>query len=107
MRSKKNNPIVIQFYDYKQMFDSINLKEAISDVFDAGLDDNNLNILYKANKHINMAIKTPNGLTNRQSVHDIVLQGDKFGSLLASVQVDKIGQQCRSVNVPNLSANKI
>ena len=34
LRSKKNNPIVIQFYDYKQMFDSINLKEAISDIHD-------------------------------------------------------------------------
>ena len=53
MRSKKNKPIVIQFYDYKQMFDSINLKEAISDVFNTGLDDDNLNILYKANEEIN------------------------------------------------------
>ena len=94
MRSKKNHPIVIQYYDYKQMFDSINLKEAINDVFDAGLDDDNLNLLYKANQEINMAVKTPHGLTDRQTVRDIVLQGDKFGSLLASVQVDKIGQEC-------------
>ena len=76
------------------MFDSINLKEAISDVFNTGLDDDNLNILYKANEEINMAVKTSHGLTNRQTVNDIVLQGDKFGSLLASVQVDQIGQDC-------------
>ena len=94
MRSKKNKPIVIQFYDYKQMFDSINMKEAISDVFNTGLDDDNLNILYKANEEINMAVKTSHGLRNRQTVNDIVLQGDKFRSLLASVQVDQIGQDC-------------
>ena len=107
MRSKKNTPLVIQFYDYKQMFDSINLKEAINDVFDAGLDDNNLNILYKANRNINMAIKTANGLTNRQTVHDIVLQGDKFGSLLASVQVEKIGQQCMEAGYNYLYKNTL
>ena len=93
-RSKKNKPITIQFYDYKQMFDSINLKEAICDIFDAGLNDVNLNILYKANKEINMAVKTLHGLTDRQTVSDLVLQGDKFGSLLASVQVDQIGKEC-------------
>ena len=41
-----------------------------------------------------MAVKTANGLSDRQIVSDIVLQGDTFGSILASVQVDKIGQDC-------------
>ena len=30
----------------------------------------------------------------RQVVKDIVLQGDTFGSILASVQVDSIGKEC-------------
>ena len=94
LRSKKNKPIVIQYYDYKQMFDSINLKEAINDVYDAGFDDALLNLLYKANQEINMAVKTAHGLTERQTIHNTVLQGDKFSSLLASVQVDRIGQEC-------------
>ena len=94
LRSKKNNPIVIQFYDYKQMFDSINLKEAISDIHDYGLNDDQLNILYQANQAISMAVKTAHGLTERQTIKNTVLQGDKFGSLLASVQVEKIGQEC-------------
>ena len=41
-----------------------------------------------------MAVKTPYGLTERQNVKDIVLQGDTFGSILASVQVDSIGKEC-------------
>ena len=32
MNSKKSRPVVLQFYDYSQMFDSINLQEAISDI---------------------------------------------------------------------------
>ena len=70
LSSKKMKPILLQFYDYSQMFDSIDLKE------------------------IHMAVKTANGLSERQIIRNCVLQGDTFGSILASVQVDKIGQEC-------------
>ena len=33
--------------------------------------------------------------TERQNLKDIVLQGDTWGSLLASVQVDSIGKECQ------------
>ena len=85
------NPVTFQFYDYSQMFDSMNLQSAISDIYDNGVDDDQLALLYGSNKEISMAVKTPNGLSERQTVTDIVLQGDTFGSILASVQVDKIG----------------
>ena len=75
------------------MFDSIDLKQAISDIFDAGVNDDNLALLYKANEEIHMAVKTATGLTKRQVIKDIVLQGDTWGSLLASVQVDSIGKE--------------
>ena len=41
-----------------------------------------------------MAVNTPSGLTQRQKITDSVLQGDTYSSLLASVQVDSIGQEC-------------
>ena len=41
-----------------------------------------------------MAVKTHHELSDRQTVKNIVLQGDTWGSILASVQVDKIGQEC-------------
>ena len=62
-------------------------------MFDAGLNDDNLVLLYKANEEINMAVKTTNGLTDRQVLKDVVLQGDTWGSILASVQVDSIGKE--------------
>ena len=94
LKSKKMKPILFKFYDYSQMFDSINLQSAICDIYDTGVDDDQLVLLYKSNKEINMAVKTANGMSDRQIVSDIVLQGDTFGSILASVQVDKIGQDC-------------
>ena len=94
LKSKKNTPVLLQIYDYKQMFDSINLRQAISDIYETGFKDDNLLLLYKANKEISMAVNTPNGLTERETLEDIVLQGDTWGSILASVQVDTIGQEC-------------
>ena len=91
-KSKNSKPVTLQIYDYAQMFDSIDLGQAISDIFDTGLKDDNLVLLNEANKNIKMAVRTNNGLTDRQTIKDLVLQGDTWGSLLASVQVDTIGR---------------
>ena len=48
------------------MFDSFNLQEAISDIYDAGLDNDTLGLIYKSNFEVSMAVKTPHGLTDRQ-----------------------------------------
>ena len=42
-----------------------------------------------------MAVKTTSGLTEIQVLKDIVIQGDTWGSILASVQVDSIGKECQ------------
>ena len=76
------------------MFDAMNLKKAISDIYDAGLRDDNLILIQKANEQISMAVNTSAGLSERQIIENCVLQGDTWGSLLASVQVDTNGQEC-------------
>ena len=53
------------------------------------MKDDNLVLVYRANKAIQMAVNTPSGLSERQEISDVVLQGDTWGSLLASVQVEK------------------
>ena len=93
LKSKKNKPIVLQIYDYAQMFDSINLEQALSDIFDGGVNDDTLVLLHTANAEIHISVKTPGGLTDRQIVKNIVLQGDTWGSILASNQVDSIGKE--------------
>jgi hypothetical protein len=65
MKSKRMIPVQLQIYDYQQMFDSIDLEQALSDIYDVGVNDDTFSLLYQANKQINMAVKTPNGLTDR------------------------------------------
>ena len=93
-KSKKMKPILLQIYDYAQMFDSVDLEQALSDLYDVGVDDDTLALLHKANKNVYMAVKTPSGLTERQTIRNCVLQGETWGSILASVQVDSIGKEC-------------
>jgi hypothetical protein len=93
LKSKNQKPVQLQIYDYAQMFDSVDLQEALSDLCDSGVTDDTLSLLYQANAEVYMSVKTPEGLTDRQTIRNIVLQGDTWGSLLASVQVDRIGQE--------------
>jgi hypothetical protein len=107
MSSKKKGAVTLQIYDYKQMFDAINLEQAASDIFDVGVSDDNLTMLYNANKDVKMAVNTPNGLSERQTLNDVVLQGDTFGSILASVQVDSIGKEVEETDYGYLYKNEL
>ena len=89
------------------MFDSIDLIEALSDIYNAGVNDDSLSLLHQANAEVQMAVKTPTGLTERQTIRDIVLQGDTFSSILASVQVDTIGQGWMKAGHYYLYKNKL
>ena len=83
----------IQIYDYKKMFDSMELEEAISDIFDSGVRDDSLAPLYDANKNIKVRVKTQSGLGVEQHFKKVVLQGDTWGPIMASNQVDTLGKQ--------------
>ena len=72
------------------MFDGIVLEEGLSVIFDVGIQDDSLKILYEANKKINMSVKTEDGLTDRKEIFSSILQGDTWGTTVASVQSDNL-----------------
>jgi hypothetical protein len=41
-----------------------------------------------------VAVKTPVGITNRGSIYNVITQGDVFGPILCSNQVDTFGKEC-------------
>ena len=104
LSSKKNKPIDIQIKDYKQCFDSMWLEETLNDLYEAGVTDDTLAVLYEANKEVNVAVNTPNGLTLRQKIEKIILQGDVFGPIECSVSVDTFG---KVTNFRGILSNKM
>ena len=98
LKSIKNKPLQVQICDFQQMFDGINLQEAMIDLFDSGVNDNNLTIIHEANTDIKIRVKTPNGLTVEHNLKENVLQGDTLSSIIASNQVDIIGKKLLKEN---------
>ena len=48
---------------------------------------------------LHMSVKTPGGLTRRQIITNTVLQGDTWGSLLASAQADAIAKDVEKAEI--------
>ena len=93
LSSKKNKSARLQVYDYIEMFDSMDLEEAVSDLFNTGVTDDSLCLLYEANTNIKVQVKTPHGLSAENSFQKLVLQGDTWGPTMAANQVDTFGKQ--------------
>ena len=96
--SKTKIPIDIHVYDYKQCFDSLWLKECLNDMFEGGLQNDKLNVLYSANNLVKVVIRTPVGKTTSADIHDVIIQGDVFGGMLCSKQVDTFANECVKEN---------
>ena len=94
LSSKTKKPVDVLIFDYKQCFDSLWLKECLNDLYESGVQDDQLALLYSINSHVNVAIKTPIGRTTRKSIFNVITQGDVFGPILCSNQVDTIGKEC-------------
>ena len=95
---KKKKPVDIQIYDYKQCFDSLWLEECLNDMYEGGMRDDKLNLLHNANSLVNIVVRTPVGKTESGDIKNVVIQGDVFGPILCSKQVDLFGKECLEQN---------
>ena len=68
--------------------------ETINDLYEAGIQDDELPLIYKSDETSEIAVNTPFGITARETVHKIVMQGEVLAPLKCSVQVDTIGKEC-------------
>ena len=71
LSSKHNTPVTLQVYDYTQMFDSMDLEESVGDLFDSGVKDDTLALLYNANTNIKVRVKTPAGLSEEMNFRNL------------------------------------
>ena len=77
------------------MFDGLDVKTTLNDLYDNGVKDDNFALIYKLYENSNVSIKTPMGLTERRRVdREIITQGDCLGPILASSTVDTFGKEC-------------
>ena len=67
-------------------------------MYEGGMKDNKLNLLHNANSLVNIVVRTPVGKTDSGDIKNVVIQGDVFGPMLCSKQVDMFGKECLEEN---------
>ena len=79
-------------YNVEQCFDSLWLQEVITCLYETGLKNDELPLLFLENRNAQVAVKTPGGLSKRVNISNIIMQGSVWGSLCCVVLVDKLGK---------------
>ena len=79
-------------YDVAKCFDSLWVQECINDMFDAGIQNDKLNLLHLLNENAQVAAKTSSGLTERKDIPNIIMQGTVWGGMFCTTTMDKLGK---------------
>ena len=88
----KEDPIQIQVGDIDKCFDKLWLQKTTNGLFEAGIQNDKLNLLYNENRSTKVAIKVNNQITRRVTMRDLELQGSVWGSIKCTVSMDKINK---------------
>ena len=85
-------PCEIGIYDIAKAFESLWAQECINDLYDAGVKDDKLVLLHLENQSAQVAVKTSSGITNRETIHNVIMQGTVTGGLLCTSTTDKLAK---------------
>ena len=85
-------PVDVQVYDVDKCFDALWMQECINDLYETGFQNDKLALLFLENQNAEIAIKTTNGLSKRESITNVVMQGTVWGSLFCTATMDKLGK---------------
>ena len=94
------DPVDVQVFDIEKCFDALWVEECINDIYEAGLDNDKLALIFLENQNANIAVKTSNGKSARVNIQNIIMQVAVWGSLLCTATMDKLGQL--AYNTPSL-----
>ena len=79
-------------YDVEKCFDSLWTHECINDLYETGLKNDKLTLLFNMNQHAQIAVKTNFGMTKRESISNVIMQGTVWGSLHCTSTMDKLAK---------------
>ena len=78
------------FYDTEKCFDSLWLDDCINSLYENGVKDDILDLIYRLNQKAEIVVRTPIGETDPFVVNDLVRQGTVLGPILNNCSFDQI-----------------
>ena len=91
-RHDKTQAIDLAVYDVHKCFDEMWLKESINDLYTAGLQNDHLNLIYLTNQSAQVAVKSSQGLSERFTISEKVMQGTVWAGLMCTTTMEKLGK---------------
>jgi len=85
-------PCEVGVYDIAKAFDSLWAQECINDMYDAGCRDDKLVLMHLQNQNAQIAVKTSSGVTSRETIHNVIMQGTVTGGLCCTTTTDKLAK---------------
>ena len=80
--SKENGEALdCQVFNIEKCFDALWLHKVINCLYEAGLRNDKLPLLFLENKNAQVAVKTNNKISSRVNIKDIIMKGSVWGSL--------------------------
>ena len=80
----------LMFGDAVKCFDKLWLKDCLVELYKAGCDMQDIQMIYKMNNGTIIEVETPSGMTEKLDVGEIVKQGTVLGPTLCCVSTDQI-----------------
>ena len=92
LKKKPQEALDFQVYDVEKCFDALWLHEVINCLYEAGLQNDKLPLLFLENNNVQVAVKTNGNISPRVNIRNIILQGSVWGSLCCVVLMEKLGK---------------
>ena len=80
------------FADAEKCFDKLWLQDCLIDMYEIGMREKEISIIYKMNQITRVTVNTPMGITNEFEVCEVVKQGTIFAPTLCCSNTGKINQ---------------
>ena len=89
---EKKETVDFQIYDIEKCFDKLWLHEVINCLYEAGLRNDKLPLLFLENVNAQVAVKSNEELSRRIDIKELIMQGSVWGSISCVVLMEKMGK---------------
>ena len=91
--NSKSKAVDLAVLDYRQCFDTMSVDITTNDMYEVGVTNDHLNLIYEGDRKSKIAVKTPFGITKRVDLNKVVAQGEINSPLKCSITVDSIASE--------------
>lgn len=91
-KRKQGKKCYVVFGDAVKCFDKLWLKDSLVELFKAGCNTQDIQMIFKMNSGTVLEVETPSGTTEKKTVGEIVKQGTVLGPTLCCVVTDQINK---------------